>query len=131
MTNQPLGIIAVLLRIAPCYCSFITNYGRAIINYGKFITNYSKTLFQITAALLQITTMCYYKLRQLYQIIANYGSFWCYYKLQQRIITNYGRYYKLRRHYELHRNSREYGFSINSKTSFMGSSDKTLLALEI
>ena len=40
-------------------------------------------LLQITAALLQITTMCYYKLRQLYQIITNYGSFWCYYKLRQ------------------------------------------------
>ena len=32
-------------------------------------------LLQITAALLQITTMCYYKLRQHYQIITNYGSF--------------------------------------------------------
>ena len=38
--------------------------------------------------------MCYYKLRQLYQIITNYGSFWCYYKLRQditnyNVITNY------------------------------------------
>ena len=43
-----------------------------ITNYGSFITNYGKMLLQITAALLQITTMCYYKLRQLYQIITNY-----------------------------------------------------------
>ena len=40
-------------------------------------------LLQITAALLQITAMYYYKLRQLYQIITNYGSFWCYYELRQ------------------------------------------------
>ena len=31
-------------------------------------------LLQIRVALLQITTMCYYELRQLYQIITNYGN---------------------------------------------------------
>ena len=31
-------------------------------------------LLQIPTALLQITTMCYYKLRQLHQIITNYGN---------------------------------------------------------
>ena len=47
-------------------------------------------LFQITAALLHITTMCYYKLRQLYQVI-----------------TNYDRYYKLRRYFKLRCNKKE------------------------
>ena len=62
-------------------------------------------LLKITAALLQITRMCYYKLRQLYQIITNYDNFWCYYKLRHHIITNYSRYYNLRRYYKLHRNN--------------------------
>ena len=69
------------------------------------MTNYGKMLLQITAALLQITVMYYYKLRQLYEIITNYGSFWCYYKLRQHIITNYGRYYNLRRYYKFGRNN--------------------------
>ena len=38
--------------------------------------------------------MGYYKLRQLYQIITNSSSFWCYYKLRQQIITNCDRCYK-------------------------------------
>ena len=60
LTNWPLEITAVLLRIAPCYCRFITNYGSELItNYDKFITNYNKTLLQITAK-------NYCKLRQLY-----------------------------------------------------------------
>ena len=49
-------------------------------------------LLQITAALLQIKTMFHFKLRQLYQIITNYGSFWCYYNTLLQItagITNY------------------------------------------
>ena len=54
-----------------------------ITNYGSCITNYGKTLLRITTALLQITKMGHYKLRQLYQIIANRGSFWCYYNLRQ------------------------------------------------
>ena len=66
------------------------------------------------AALLQITAKCYYKLRQLYQIITNYASFSCYYKLRQHIITNYGsllqiatvRYYKLwQLYYKLRQNA--------------------------
>ena len=60
-----------------------------IKNHGSFITNYDSALLQITVALLQITATCYYKLRQLYQIITNYGSFWCYYKLRKNIITNH------------------------------------------
>ena len=61
-------------------------------------------LLQITATLLQITTMRYYRLRQFYQIITNYESFWCFSKPQQHINTNYGNYYKLRRYYKLCRN---------------------------
>ena len=62
-------------------------------------------LLQITVALLKITVKRYYKLQQLYQILTNYRSFWCYYKLRQHIITSYGRYYNLRRYYKLRRNS--------------------------
>ena len=87
-----------------------------ITNYCKIITNYDKNLLQITAALLQITAKIYYKLPQ--KIITNYGSsYFCkiqiYYKLRKvllhitatfSVITNYGRYYKLRRYHKLRRN---------------------------
>ena len=95
-----------------------------ITNYCKIIANYDKNLLQITAVLLQITTVGYYKLRQKlitnynkellqitaalifekFKIITNYVKF--YYVLRQflvllqvtaNFITNYGRYYKLRR----------------------------------
>ena len=80
-----------------------------ITNNCKIITNYVKNLLQITAKI-------YYKLPQ--KIITNYGSsYFCkiqiYYKLRQvllhitatfSVITNYGRYYKLRRCYKFRRN---------------------------
>ena len=82
-----------------------------ITNYCSFITNYDSAALQIRVALLQITTKCYYKLQQPYYklrqcIITNYGSF---IKLLQitvafGAITNYGRYYNLRRYYKLLRN---------------------------
>ena len=58
----------------------------------EIITNYDKNLLQITAALLQITAKIYYKLLQ--KIITNYGSFYfCkiqnYYKLLQVFVTYY------------------------------------------
>ena len=70
-----------------------------IRNYGSFITIYDSALLQITAALLQITAICCYKLRQLYQIITNYGSFWCYSKLRQHIITVGSTIYDVIRNY--------------------------------
>ena len=98
-------VTAALLQITVNYDKFTINYSKLVLhittvcyykllqcvitNYDSFIINYGKRLLQIAVALLQIKTICYYKLRQLYQIIINYGSFWCYYKLQQHIITNY------------------------------------------
>ena len=72
-------ITAVLLRIMTIL----------ITNYCKIITNYDKNLLQITAALLQITAKIYYKLPQ--KIITNYGSsYFCkiqiYYKLRQVLL---------------------------------------------
>ena len=117
MTNQPLEITAVFLRIAPCYCSLFTNYGSELL---QMMTN----LLQITAKHYCKLWQLYYKLQQC--VITNYGSFIAnyvnvsfqitttlsnYYKLRellvllQHIITNYGRYYKLRRYYKLCRNS--------------------------
>ena len=81
---------------------------------GRHLERHLET---ITAALLQITAMCYYKLRQLYQVITNYGNCWCYYKLRQHIITNYGRYFKLQRCYKLCRNTNNQGLSKNKKTA--------------
>ena len=57
-----LQITAALLRVMKIL----------IANYCKIITNYGKDFLQITTGLLQITGKCYYKLRQ--KIITNYGS---------------------------------------------------------
>ena len=62
-----------------------------IVNYYKIIKNDYKNLLEIMAGLLQITTVGYCKLQQLY------------YKLRQKIITNYGSSYfcKIRNYYKL------------------------------
>ena len=116
-----LQIAAVLLRIMTIlitsYCKIITNYDKNLLEitatllqitavdyykFDSFITNYSKKLLQITAALIFAK----------FKIITNYVKFHC--KLRQllvlltitaNVITNFGRYYKLRRSYKLRRNS--------------------------
>ena len=69
-----------------------------IVNYCKIIKNDYKNLLEIMAGLLQITTVGYCKLQQLYyklrqKIITNYSSS---YFAKFKIITNYVKfYYKL------------------------------------
>ena len=78
-----------------------------ITNYDSFITNYGKKLLQITAALNF----------EKFKIITNYVKF--YYilwhflaslQITANFITNYGRYYKLRRYYKLHHNNYDQEF---------------------
>ena len=76
-------------------------------------------LLQITVALLHITAKCYYKLWQLYyklqqRVITNYPSFikilqitaaFGVIKYYGKTITTYSRYYILQRYYTLRRNT--------------------------
>ena len=111
LQQKLLQITAVLLHItaAGCYKLWQLYYKLR----QKIITNNDKKLLQITTALIfekfKIITnyvKIYFILRQflvLLQITANF-------------ITNYGRYYKLRRYYKLHCNSKNrvfYGLELN------------------
>ena len=59
-----------------------------VTNYGRFVMNHKKI---------------YYMLLQSKYFI-NYSTFRSYYKLRQKVVTNYNGYYKLRLYYKLRRN---------------------------
>ena len=131
---------AALLRIMTI---LITNYCKIITNYNKKLLQITAVLLHITAAGCYKLWQLYYKLRQKiitnydkkllqittalifekFKIITNYVKI--YYMLRQflvllqikaNFITNYGRYYKLRRYYKLHCNSKNrvfYGLELN------------------